>query len=54
MVSVGLMLSSIYRMPSFAKTKRLTIEKNWVWKALQRLAQSPNLYVLLRLLASSH
>ena len=54
MFSVGLMRSNISRLPSFARTTRLPIEKNLVWKLGHRFDQSPCLYFLLRLLTSSH
>ena len=53
MCSVGLIRSSISALPSFARTKRLPIEKSWGLSLPQRLLQSPCLYLLLRLLTSS-
>ena len=53
MFSVGLMRSSISALPSFAGTKRLPMEKYWVWKTRHRLLQLPCLYFLILLLTSS-
>ncbi|MFM7979096.1 MAG: hypothetical protein ACKPKO_07235, partial [Candidatus Fonsibacter sp.] len=50
---VGLTNSSISALPSFAKAKRLPMERYWVWKPPHRLAQSPCFYLLLLLLTSS-
>ena len=53
MFSIDLMRSSISALLSFAKTKRLPMEKYWGLNLLHQLPQSLCLYFLLLLLTSS-